>query len=120
MKATSTNEPHRRIRKEGPDVEARPEVTPTISIDLMYLYEKGVKPTLVAVDHESGRVWNYALKDKSIKTVEVSEPPKKSIWTQNLLRTHVRKWRTRRPARRAVMRTRCNLHHRRPAGRGLR
>ena len=40
--------------------------TPTISIDLMYLYEKGVKPTLVAVDHESGRVWSYALKDKTI------------------------------------------------------
>ena len=32
----------------------------------MYLYGKGNKPTLVAVDHESGRVWCYALKDETI------------------------------------------------------
>ena len=61
VKATGTNEAYRRTRREVPDVEAELTVIPTISIDLMYLYEKGERPTLVPVDHESGRVWSYAL-----------------------------------------------------------
>ena len=60
------NDPHKKIRREIPDVEAALDKVPTISIDLMYLYDKGSKPTLVAIDHESGRVWSYAMKDKNI------------------------------------------------------
>ena len=65
-KGRSTNDPHRKQRKEVPDVEAELSATPTISVDLMYLYEKGERPTLVAVDHETGRIWSYALRDKTI------------------------------------------------------
>ena len=65
-KAMARNDPHKRERKEVPDVEAELKEVPTLSVDLMYLYEKGEKPTLVAVDHDSGRVWSYALKDKTI------------------------------------------------------
>ena len=66
VKGAAKNEPHRLKRKEVPEVDTDLSATPTVSIDLMYLYEKGVKPTLVAVDHESGRVWTYAVKDKTI------------------------------------------------------
>ena len=47
--------PHRRIRKEVPDVEVVLDKVPTVSMDFTYLYEKGNRPTLVMVDHESGR-----------------------------------------------------------------
>ena len=66
VKGAGTNDPHKRKRREVPDVEADLTVTPTISMDLMYLYNKGERPTLVMTDHENGRVWCYALKDKTI------------------------------------------------------
>ena len=65
VKRGAKNSSHRATRKEVPDVEADMIATATTSVDLMYLYEKGVKPTLVAIDHESGRVWSYAWKDKT-------------------------------------------------------
>ena len=65
-KATAKNDPHKRERREVPDVEAELKEVPTISIDLMYLYEKGAQPTLIAIDNESGRLWSYALRDKTI------------------------------------------------------
>ena len=34
----------------------------------MYLHTKGVQPNLVAVDHESGMVWSYALPNRSMST----------------------------------------------------
>ena len=49
-----------------PDVEVNLNATPTMLIDPMYLYSKGERPTLVAIDHESGRVWSYASTDKII------------------------------------------------------
>lgn len=66
LKGTACNDPHRQKRKEVPDVDATLNETPTISMDLMYLYDKGERPTLVAVDRESGRVWSYARKDNTI------------------------------------------------------
>ena len=66
VKGTAGNDPHRAKRKEVPDVEVVMEATPTISIDLMYLYDKGERPTLVVVDRESGRVWSYAVRDTTI------------------------------------------------------
>lgn len=64
--AMSRDDPHRRVKKEAPDIDISLGKTPTVSIDLVYLYEIGVKPTLVAIDHESSRIWSYALKDKTI------------------------------------------------------
>lgn len=64
VKGAAKNDPCKAERKEVPDIETDLKATPTISIDLMYLYEKRVRSTLVAADHESGRVWCYALKDK--------------------------------------------------------
>ena len=61
-----TNDPHRGTPKEVPDVEVKLDKVPTVWIDFMYLYEKGVRPTVIAIDHESGRMWSYALKDKTI------------------------------------------------------
>ena len=58
--ATTHRDPHLRERT---DVEATADKVPTISVDFMYLFEKGVRPTLVMVDHDSGRVWSYVLKD---------------------------------------------------------
>ena len=66
VKGTTRNDPHKSRRKEVPDVEVVMGATPTISIDLMYLYDKIEGPTLVAIDHESGRVWSHALKGKTI------------------------------------------------------
>ena len=57
---------HDRIAREVPDVEVAMDKAPTISTDFMYLYDKGEYPTLVSVDNERGRVWSYALKDKSV------------------------------------------------------
>ena len=37
-------------------------------MDVMYVHKKGVNPNLVAVDHESGRVFSYALPSKSVLT----------------------------------------------------
>ena len=54
---------HARMRKDIPDVEATIDKVPMLSIDYLYLYEKGERPTLVMVDHECGKVWAYALKD---------------------------------------------------------
>ena len=54
--ATAQRDPHRRERKEVPDVEVAVDKVPTTSVDYMYLFEKGVRPTLVMVDHDSGRV----------------------------------------------------------------
>ena len=51
-------------------MEVTADKVPTISVDFMYLFDKGERPTLVMVDHESGRVWSYALKDKSILSGE--------------------------------------------------
>ena len=51
VQGTGTREPHRRSRKPVPDVETQLDEVPTISVDFMYLHEKGVHPTLVAVDH---------------------------------------------------------------------
>ena len=34
--------------------------------DFMYLYGKGERPTLVTFERESGKVWSYALRDKSV------------------------------------------------------
>merc|ERR1739836_349813 len=65
VKGRGTNDPHKSKRKEVPDVDAELTATPTISTDLMYMYDKGERPTLVAIDHESGRVWCYALKGKT-------------------------------------------------------
>ena len=55
-------------RKQIPGVEVALDEVPTISADSMYLHEKGEHPTLMAVDHTSGRVMSYALPDKSILT----------------------------------------------------
>ena len=52
VKGRGTNDPHRRTRREVPDVETELKATPTISMDLMYLYDKGERPTLVATDQE--------------------------------------------------------------------
>lgn len=49
-------DPHFGIEKEVPDAEVNLDGAPTVSIDLVYLYETGEKPTLVAVDHDTGRV----------------------------------------------------------------
>lgn len=66
VKGAAGNDPHKAKRKEVPDVETVMDATPTISIHLMYLYDKSERPTLVATDHESGRVWSYAPRDKTI------------------------------------------------------
>ena len=58
------------MRKDVPDVEASIDQVPTISLDFTYLSSKGEKPTLVMVDHDSGRVWSYALKDKAVLSGE--------------------------------------------------
>lgn len=68
VKATSMRDKHARIRHEVPDVTVSVDRVPTNASDFMYLYDKGVNPTLVAVDDEIGRVWSYALKDKAILT----------------------------------------------------
>ena len=65
-KRVGTNEPLRRQREEVSDDEADLTATLTISMDLMYFYEKGERPARVAVDHESGRVWSYALRGQTI------------------------------------------------------
>ena len=52
-KATGKRDAHKRIRKEVPDVEVDVDKVPKVSMDVMYLYEKGVRPTLVNVDHLS-------------------------------------------------------------------
>ena len=44
-KGTARNDPHRRKREEVPDVEVSMDATPTVSIDLMYLYNKGERGT---------------------------------------------------------------------------
>ena len=62
-KAMARNDPHKRERREVPDVEAELKEVPTISIDLVYLYEKGAQPTLITIDRESGRLRSYALKE---------------------------------------------------------
>merc|ERR1739836_181639 len=67
---TGERDPHAKRKKEVPDVEAVMDKVPTVSIDLMYLFDKGERPTLVMIDHESGRVWSYALKDKTILSGE--------------------------------------------------
>ena len=41
---------------------------PTISMDLMYLHTEGINPNLAVVDHESVRVWSYALPHKAVLT----------------------------------------------------
>lgn len=64
-KATAKSDPHRRERREVPDVEPEFKEVPTISMDLMYLYEKGGQPPLIAIDHESGRLWSYAPRDET-------------------------------------------------------
>lgn len=69
-KATAKRDPHRIIRKDVPDVEASIDKVPTISVGFMYLFNKGERPTLVMVDHDSGRVWTYAPKDKAILSGE--------------------------------------------------
>ena len=58
---TRTDAPEKKCLIFDADLEA----VPIISMDLMYHYEKGERPTLVAFDHESGRVWSYALKGKT-------------------------------------------------------
>ena len=65
-KGRGTNDPHRQTRREVPDIETDLQATPAVSMDLMYLYENGERPTLVAANHEIGRVWSYALKDETI------------------------------------------------------
>ena len=57
---------HRRQRKEVPDVEAELSATPRVSVDPMCMYENLERLTPVAIDHESGRVWSYAVKDKTM------------------------------------------------------
>ena len=59
-------DPHRSIRKDVPDVEVDLEGVLTISVDTMHLYETCKKQIFVAVDHDSGRVWSYALRGKTI------------------------------------------------------
>ena len=65
-KAQGLRDPHWRIKKEVPDVEVAMDKVPTVSFDLMYLYEKGKHPTLVCIDHDSGRVWTYELSNKAV------------------------------------------------------
>ena len=65
-KAQGLRDPHKKVRKDVPDVEVAVGKVPTISFDLMYPYEKEKKPTLVRTDHESGRVWSYALTTKAV------------------------------------------------------
>ena len=48
--ATASRDPHSRVRKEVPDIEVTLDRLPTLSVDFMYLYEKGARPTLVMVD----------------------------------------------------------------------
>ena len=52
-----------RIRHEVPDVEVAIGKVPTIAVEFMYLYDKGVRPTPVAVRNGT---WSYALKDTAI------------------------------------------------------
>ena len=70
VKGTGRRDAHSKLRKDVPDVEAKIGEVPAISIDYMYLFEKGERPTLVMVDHDSGRVWSYAPKDKAIPSGE--------------------------------------------------
>ena len=63
---TGMRDAHSKIKKEVPDVEVVLDKVPTISVDYAYMFGKGESPTLVMVDHESGRTWAYALKGKAI------------------------------------------------------
>ena len=55
--ATSKRDAHARIKKEVPDVEVPIDKVLTRSVDYTYLFDNGSRPTLVMVDHESGRTW---------------------------------------------------------------
>ena len=55
-KATTMRHPHKRIKKQVPDVEVSLGKVPIISIDFKYPYGKGIDPSLVAVGSESGKV----------------------------------------------------------------
>ena len=61
---TGKRYPHKRMQKDVPDMEASIDKVPMLSVDYMYVYDKGEKPILVVVDHGSGRLWTYALRDK--------------------------------------------------------
>ena len=63
---TGKRDPHKKVRKDVSDVEAIIDKVPMLSVAYMYLYEKAEKPTLLVADHDSGRAWTYALRDKAI------------------------------------------------------
>ena len=40
-----------------------------------HFYDKGGKPVLVVVDHEAGRIWSYASKDKAVLLLRSTKAP---------------------------------------------
>ena len=57
---------HARMSRDVPDVEAAMGKASTVSIDFMYLCEKGLRPTFLAIDNQSAKVCIYVFKDGSI------------------------------------------------------